>query len=73
LFEGVFGASDEILGSIEDGVDFESKILKIYQTCRTNEEIEKAFDALQKEMEESIDKKIIVKKGSAGSTIELKI
>lgn len=58
LFEGVFGASDEILGSIEDGVDFESKILKIYQTCRTNEEIEKAFDALQKEMEESIDKKM---------------
>lgn len=58
LFEGVFGASDEILGSIEDGVDFEKKILNIYQTCRTDKEIEAAFDTLQKEMEESIDKKM---------------
>ena len=58
LFEGVFGASDEILGSIEDGVDFEKKILAIYQTCRTTEEIDAAFDALQKEMEDAIDKKL---------------
>ncbi len=26
LFEGVFGASDEILGSIGSGVDFENRI-----------------------------------------------
>lgn len=58
LFEGVFGASDEILGSIEDGVDFENKILDIYQTCRTPEEIDKAFDNLQKEMESTIDQKL---------------
>ena len=55
LFEGVFGASDEILGSIEDGVDFENKILAIYQTCRTPNEINEAFDALKKEMETSIN------------------
>ena len=32
LFEGVFGASDEVLGTIQSGVDFEKRILKIYQT-----------------------------------------
>jgi len=54
LFKGVFGASDEVLGSIESGVDFEKRIAGIYQTCRTNEDINAAFDKLQNEMEESI-------------------
>ncbi len=54
LFSGVFGASDEVLGSIESGVDFERRILAIYQQCRTPEEIDAAFRALQQEMEESI-------------------
>ena len=58
LFEGVFGASDEVLGSIEDGVDFEKKILNIYRTCRSTEEIEEAFKLLRKEMEDSIDEKM---------------
>ncbi len=31
LFEGVFGASDEVLGAIESGVDFEKRIADIYQ------------------------------------------
>ncbi|MCS5144015.1 SWF/SNF helicase family protein, partial [Klebsiella pneumoniae] len=39
LFDGVFGASDEVLGSIGNGVDFEKRIATIYQNCRTNEEI----------------------------------
>ena len=34
LFEGVFGASDEVLGAIESGVDFEKRISAIYQQCR---------------------------------------
>ncbi|MFH1446936.1 MAG: helicase-related protein, partial [Chloroflexota bacterium] len=55
LFEGVFGASDEVLGSIESGVDFEKRIAQIYQQCRTEEEIQSAFDTLQKEMETQID------------------
>src|SRR5439155_8356061 len=46
LFNGVFGASDEVLGSIESGVDFEKRILAIYQECRTPEEIESAFQKL---------------------------
>lgn len=54
LFKGVFGASDEVLGSIESGVDFEKRIAGIYQSCRTEEEINKAFDNLQIEMDSSI-------------------
>lgn len=54
LFNGVFGASDDVLGSIESGVDFEKRILAIYQGCRTSAEIEAAFHKLQAEMDESI-------------------
>ena len=54
LFQGVFGASAEVLGSIESGVDFEKRILGIYQECRTSEEIDAAFRALQAEMDEQI-------------------
>ena len=54
LFSGVFGASDEVLGTIESGVDFEKRILAIYQECRTSEEIDAAFRALQQEMDERI-------------------
>jgi adenine-specific DNA-methyltransferase len=50
LFEGVFGASDEVLGAIESGVDFEKRIAAIYQQCRQPEEIQKAFDQLQREL-----------------------
>ena len=35
LFNGVFGASDEVLGAVESGVDFEKRIAAIYQKCRT--------------------------------------
>ncbi len=55
LFEGVFGASDEVLGNIENGVDFEKRILKIFQTCRTPEEIKLAFDQLQLDMESGME------------------
>jgi ERCC4-related helicase len=50
LFEGVFGASDEVLGAIESGVDFEKRINDIYQRCRKHEEIKVAFDQLQLEL-----------------------
>lgn len=58
LFDGVFGASDDVLGSISSGVDFEKRIAEIYQNCRTKDEIETSFDNLQKELEEQIDTKI---------------
>lgn len=54
LFSGLFGASDEVLGSIESGMDFEKRILAIYQECRTSEEIEAAFQRLQRELDATI-------------------
>lgn len=58
LFSGVFGASDEILGSLESGVDFEREVLRIYQQCRKPDDIQKAFAELQKRMDEQIQSKI---------------
>jgi ERCC4-related helicase len=47
LFDGVFGASDEVLGAVESGVDFERRIADIYQNCRDRAAIDKAFEQLQ--------------------------
>lgn len=58
LFSGVFGASDEVLGSIEGGLDFEKRIQKIYDTCRQPDQIAAAFNALQIELEEAINDRI---------------
>lgn len=55
LFEGVFGSSDEVLGAIESGVDIERRILDIVQSCRSNDEINAAFDRLQSEFSVEID------------------
>ena len=55
LFEGVFGSSDEVLGAIGSGVDFEKRITQIYQSCRKPEEIDAAFDALQQDLSVEID------------------
>ena len=58
LFTGVFGVSDEVLGTIESGVDFERRVLDIYQQCRTEAEIENAFTKLQEELNEKIQNRI---------------
>ena len=47
LFSSVFGASDEVLGAIEDGLDFEKRISDILNSSRTDAEISKAFQALE--------------------------
>lgn len=58
LFEGVFGASDEILGSIESGVDIERRINDIYRKCRSDEAIEQEFNALQEELKHDLKNKV---------------
>ncbi len=58
LFDGLFGASDEVLGAIEEGVDFEKRVLAILKTCRTDAEIDAAFDTLQRDMESTISQKM---------------
>ncbi len=54
LFSGVFGASDEVLGAIESGLDFERRVASIFQSCRTNDEIETEFTQLRFELETEI-------------------
>ncbi|MBL8087447.1 MAG: DEAD/DEAH box helicase family protein [Chthonomonas sp.] len=49
LFESVFGASDEVLGAIEDGLDFEKAISNILSRCKTSDEIDQAFKELEQQ------------------------
>lgn len=58
LFDGVFGASDEVLGAFDSGVDFERRVLEIYQQCRTRHEIQDAFETLQLELDNQIQSRI---------------
>lgn len=57
LFDGVFGASDEVLGAIESGVGLEMKIHRIFRTCRSPETIEAAFAELRSEMDDVIKRR----------------
>lgn len=58
LFDGVFGASDDVLGKIDNSTGLEIKILQLYQQCRTEAEIQASFDRLQAELEDNIAEKI---------------
>lgn len=59
LFEGVFGASDEVLGAIGSGVDFERRIAEIYQNCREPHEIKASFEQLQLELSSEINEAMV--------------
>jgi superfamily II DNA/RNA helicase len=58
LFQGVFGSSDHVLGSIENGVDFEKRMIEAYKKCRTKEEIDTYFKNLEEEFKDAIDQRI---------------
>lgn len=59
LFEGLFGASNGILGVLDrDGKSFERQIGDILQRCRTAAEIERAFDDLQASLQDEIDARL---------------
>ena len=59
LFDGVFGASDIALGTLESGSSFEKTILDIYQKCGTKSEFKKAFDRLDKRIDAKRNKKVL--------------
>jgi superfamily II DNA or RNA helicase len=59
LFEGVFGASDEVLGAIGSGVDFERRIADIYQNCRDPEAIKASFEQLQRDLSGEISEAMV--------------
>lgn len=58
LFEGVFGASDKALGTLESGISFEKMVLEIYQRCNTADEFRKAFDKLDRTIDARRNKKV---------------
>lgn len=58
LFDSVFGASDEILGAVEDGLDFENRIGRILDQCTTAEEIDAAFQALEESYSSEISQEM---------------
>lgn len=57
LFDDVFGASDDVLGQA-DAIDFEKRIWEIYQECRTEAEINAAFEKLQQDLQDQINEKM---------------
>lgn len=59
LFEGIFGASDEVLGAIGSGVDFERRIADIYQNCRDPEAIKSSFEQLQLDLSGEINEAMV--------------
>lgn len=58
LFDDVFGSSDEILGKLDSEANFEKEIFNIYASCRTPDEINKAFDELQEKFKVDISKEM---------------
>lgn len=58
LFESVFGASDQVLGSIENGLDFEKQISSILNRCTTAAEINRAFKELEEKYATEISEEL---------------
>ncbi len=54
LFKSTFGASNDVLGAIENGIDFERTISDILNTCRTDDEISQRFEELQDKFRDEI-------------------
>lgn len=58
LFESVFGASDQVLGTIENGLDFEKQIAGILNRCTTAAEINRAFKELEEKYASEISEEL---------------
>ncbi len=70
LFESVFGASDEILGAIEDGFDFEKKINEILSSSRNDADIEMAFQQLEDQYATEITSEMAVAKSKVFDNLD---
>ena len=51
LFEGVFGASDQVLGAVAAGVDLEARIVEILSIRRGPEQISAEFEKLRMDLD----------------------
>jgi hypothetical protein len=58
LFSTLFDASDDVLGLVDGTIDFERRVLEIYQQCRSSDEIRDAFEKLQQDLDEQIQSRM---------------
>jgi hypothetical protein len=58
LFSSLFDVSDDVLGLVDGTIDFEHRVLEIYQQCRSSEEIRLAFEKLQQDLDEQIQSRM---------------
>ncbi len=70
LFESVFGASDEVLGAIEDGFDFEKKINEILNNSRSDADIDAAFKDLETQFATEITSEMAVAKSKVFDNLD---
>jgi superfamily II DNA or RNA helicase len=70
LFESVFGASDEVLGAIEDGFDFEKKINEILNNSRSDADIDAAFKELETQYATEITSEMAVAKSKVFDNLD---
>lgn len=70
LFRGVFGASDEVLGSIEDGFDFEKSINRILSDSRSDADIDRAFKELETQYATEISSEMAVAKAKVFDNLD---
>lgn len=70
LFESVFGASDEVLGAIEDGFDFEKKISAILNNSRSDADIDAAFEELEKTYAQEISSEMAAAKSKVFDNLD---
>ena len=70
LFESVFGASDEVLGAIEDGFDFEKTISRILSNSRSDAEIDSAFKELEERYASEISSEMATAKAKVFDNLD---
>jgi SNF2 family DNA or RNA helicase len=58
LFSTLFDASDDVLGLVDGAIDFERRVLEIYQQCRSSDEIREAFEKLQLDLDQQIQSRM---------------
>lgn len=70
LFSSVFGASDEVLGAIEDGLNFEKLISNILSNSRTDAEIDGAFKELEEQFAADISQEMAAAKAKVFDSLD---
>lgn len=70
LFDSLFGASDEVLGRIENGFDFAQEIANIYDNYRTADEINRAFEELEAKYAEAVSKDMAAAKAKVFDNLD---